>query len=63
MPFRRDRDVDNAFKGIMKKTGEDPNCLTIGSAPDLLDLFKRNNETLEGIAKGLEEFVEVCVEC
>lgn len=44
----------------MRKTAEDPRCLTAGVAPGLLDNFKRNNEALEGIAKGLETFLEVC---
>lgn len=43
----------------MKKTAEHPHCLTAGTAPGLVDNFKRNNEILEGIAKGLETFLEV----
>ena len=43
----------------MRKTAEDPHCLTAGVAPGLLDNFKKNNEALEGIAKGLETFLEV----
>lgn len=44
----------------MCKTAEDPHCLTAGVAPGLLDNFKQNNEALEGIAKCLETFLEVC---
>lgn len=54
------RAIDGFFKDVMKKTAEDPHCLTAGIAPGLMDQFKRNNEALEGIAKGLEEFLEVC---
>lgn len=43
----------------MKKTAEHPHCLTAGTAPGLMDNFKRNNEALEGIAKGLDAFLEV----
>lgn len=43
----------------MKNTAEDPHCLRTGTAPGLADLFRRNNEALEEIAKGLEEFLEV----
>lgn len=43
----------------MKNTAEDPHCLRTGTAPGLADLFRRNNEALEQIAKGLEEFLEV----
>lgn len=56
----RCRTVDGFFKGVMKKTADDPRCLTSGTAPGLMDQFKENNEALEGIAKGLEEFLEVC---
>lgn len=45
----------------MKKTAEDPRCLAAGIAPGLMDMFTRNNTALEGIAKGLEEFLEVRV--
>lgn len=53
------RAVDSVFREIMRKTADDPHCLRGGAAPGLVDLFKRNNDTLEGIAKGLEEFLEV----
>eukprot|EP00903_Cladosiphon_okamuranus_P017642 g16249.t1 len=53
------RAVDAFFKDTMKKTAEHPHCLTAGTAPNLMDNFKRNNEILEGIAKGLETFLEV----
>lgn len=43
----------------MRKTAEHPHCLTAGTAPGLMDNFKRNNEALEGIAKGLDAFLEV----
>lgn len=43
----------------MKKTAEHPHCLTAGTAPGLMDNFKKNNEILEGIAKGLDTFLEV----
>lgn len=43
----------------MKKTSEHPHCLTAGTAPGLMDSFKKNNEILEGIAKGLDAFLEV----
>lgn len=43
----------------MKKIAEHPHCLTAGIAPGLIDKFKRNNEILEGIAKGLDAFLEV----
>ncbi|CAN0509547.1 unnamed protein product, partial [Ectocarpus sp. 12 AP-2014] len=43
----------------MKSIAEHPHCLTAGIAPGLLDTFKRNNEILEGIAKGLDAFLEV----
>lgn len=56
---RRHRAVDTFFKDIMKKIAEHPHCLTAGIAPGLLDKFKRNNEILEGIAKGLDTFLEV----
>lgn len=44
----------------MKRTADDPRCLISGTAPGLMDQFMENNEALEGIAKGLEEFLEVC---
>lgn len=47
----------------MKKTAEDPHCLRTGTAPGLVDLLKRNNFTLESIARGLEEFLEVRLWC
>ncbi|CAM9285972.1 unnamed protein product, partial [Ectocarpus sp. 6 AP-2014] len=53
------RAVDTFFKDTMKKIAEHPHCLTAGIAPGLLDKFKRNNEILEGIAKGLDAFLEV----
>eukprot|EP00904_Undaria_pinnatifida_P005405 jgi/Undpi1/1995/HiC_scaffold_12.g05382.m1 len=53
------RIIDAFFKDVMRKTAEDPHCLTAGVAPGLLDNFKKNNEALEGIAKGLETFLEV----
>ncbi|CAM9478372.1 unnamed protein product, partial [Hapterophycus canaliculatus] len=53
------RAVDDFFKQTMKKTAEHPHCLTVGTTPGLVDNFKRNNEILEGIAKGLEAFLEV----
>lgn len=43
----------------MRKTADDPHCLRTGAAPGLVDLLKRNNDALEGIAKGLDEFLEV----
>lgn len=55
----RHRAVDAFFKETMKKTAEHPHCLTAGTAPGLMDNFKRNNEILEGIAKGLDTFLEV----
>lgn len=58
-PFQPNRVVDAFFKDVMKKTAEHPHCLTAGTALGLMDNFKRNNEALEGIAKGLEEFLEV----
>lgn len=57
---RLSRAVDAFFRDVMKKTAEHPHCLTAGTAPGLLEEFKRNNEALEAIAKGLEEFLEVC---
>ncbi|CAM9257500.1 unnamed protein product [Scytosiphon promiscuus] len=53
------RTVDQFFKQTMKATAEHPHCLTAGIAPGLADNFKRNYEKLEGIAKGLETFLEV----
>lgn len=44
----------------MKRVAEDPHCLTVGILPGLIDDFKRNNEALEGIAKCLKEFLQVC---
>ena len=55
----RHRAVDAFFKDTMKKTAEHPHCLTAGTAPGLMDNFKKNNEVLEGIAKGLDTFLEV----
>lgn len=43
----------------MKKTAEHPHCLTSGTSPGLIDNFKKNNEILEGVAKGLDAFLEV----
>lgn len=59
LAVQRHRAVDAYFKDVMKKTAENPHCLTAGTAPGLMDNFRRNNEALEGIAKGLEEFLEV----
>lgn len=43
----------------MKKTAEDPRCLEAGTTLGLMDDFRQNNDALEGITKGLEEFLEV----
>lgn len=59
MSCLRHRAVDAFFKDTMKKTAERPHCLTAGTAPGLMDNFKKNNEILEGIAKGLDTFLEV----
>ncbi|CAM9197261.1 unnamed protein product [Discosporangium mesarthrocarpum] len=53
------RSVDASFKEVMKRTAEDPHCLRAGTTPGLLEIFKRDNGTLEGIIKGLEEFLEL----
>ncbi|CAM9656208.1 unnamed protein product [Ascophyllum nodosum] len=53
------RVVDSFFKAFTKRTGEDPHCLVAGTVPGLIDEFKRNNEALEGIARSLEEFLQV----
>jgi len=51
-------DIDKGFKGIMKKTNENPNCMRAGTQPGLADHFKKWNEALDKIQKSLEEYLE-----
>lgn len=50
--------ADKQIKEIMRKTKERPNALLAGIVPGLLEIFQRANETLEGIQKNLEDYLE-----
>ena len=47
-------EVDKAFKEAMRRTAAFPNALRAGCTPGFLDIFQRNNKSLEIILKCLE---------
>jgi len=50
--------VDRAFKEIMRRTNDTPNCITAGTYPGLRDNLHNYNATLDRVQKQLESYLE-----
>lgn len=50
--------VDAAWKDIMKRTHDSPNCLRVGTTPGLVEAFRKHNVSLDKIQKRLEDYLE-----
>lgn len=50
--------VDKSFKGMMRKTNDNPRALVVGSEKGLKDRLAKHNEVLDVIQKSLAEYLE-----
>ena len=50
--------VDKAWKEIMRRTNDNPNCLVAGTYPGLRDNFHNYNAVLDRVQKQLESYLE-----
>eukprot|EP01138_Halocafeteria_seosinensis_P006356 gb/GECG01006497.1/.p1 GENE.gb/GECG01006497.1/~~gb/GECG01006497.1/.p1 ORF type:complete len:3153 (+),score=416.35 gb/GECG01006497.1/:1-9459(+) len=50
--------VDKSWKSIMRKTNSNPKAIVAGTQKGLKEQFARHNETLDGIQKSLEDYLE-----
>ena len=58
MESKKFNEIDKGFKGIMKQTNENPNCMRRALQPDLADKFRKWNDSLDFIQKQLEDYLE-----
>ena len=55
---KRFSSVDKSWKSIMRKTNSNPKAIVAGTQKGLKEQFARHNETLDGIQKSLEDYLE-----
>ena len=55
---KRFANVDKAWKSLMKKTNANPKVIDAGTTKGLKEMLVRHNETLDGIQKSLEDYLE-----
>ena len=52
------KNVSSSWKDIMKQTNADPNCVKQGAAKGRREAFAKNNAMLDGVQRGLEEYLQ-----
>ena len=53
------KNVTSSWKDIMKQTNLDPNCIKQGAAKGRREAFAKNNAMLDGVQRGLEEYLQL----
>ncbi len=51
------KNVSSSWKEVMKQTNADPNCVKQGAAKGRREAFAKNNAMLDGVQRGLEEYL------
>ena len=52
------KNVSFSWKDIMKQTSADPNCIKQGAMKGRREAFAKNNAMLDGVQRGLEEYLQ-----
>ena len=52
------KNVTSSWKEIMKQTNLDANCIKQGAAKGRREAFGKNNAMLDGVQRGLEEYLQ-----
>ena len=52
------KNVSSSWKDIMKQTNADPNCVKQGAVKGRREAFAKNNAMLDGVQRGLEEYLQ-----
>ena len=53
------KNVTSSWKDIMKQTNLDANCIKQGAAKGRREAFAKNNAMLDGVQRGLEEYLQL----